>query len=54
MATTLPALMRGRKIVRRPMPGGQVLVDDFAPAEALAGVQRGNDRSAQSQTGLCR
>lgn len=50
----LPALMRGRKIVRRPMPGGQVLVDDFAPAEALAGVQRGNDRSAQSQTGLCR
>lgn len=50
----LPGLMRGRQIVRRPMPGGQVLVDDFAPAEALAGVQRGNDRSVQSRTGLCR
>jgi spermidine synthase len=50
----LNELMRGRKIVRRPMPGGQVLVDDFAPAEALAGVQRGNDRAVQSRTGLCR
>ena len=49
----LPDLMRGRQIVRRDMPGGQVLVDDFAPAEALAGVARGNDRNAQSRTGLC-
>jgi spermidine synthase len=47
-------LMQGREILRRDMPGGQVLVDDFAPAEALAGVQRGNDRSVQSRTGLCR
>jgi spermidine synthase len=50
----LPALMRGRQIVRRPMPGGRVLVDDFAPAEALAGMERGNDRTTQSKTGLCR
>lgn len=49
----LPDLMRGRQIVRRAMPGGRVLVDDFAPAEALAGVSRGNDRNAQSKTGLC-
>jgi len=46
-------LMNARRIVRRDMAGGRVLVDDFAPAEALAGVQRGNDRNAQSRTGLC-
>jgi spermidine synthase len=50
----LPQLMQGRQIVRRDMPGGRVLVDDFAPAEALAGVARGNDRTQQSKTGLCR
>jgi spermidine synthase len=47
-------LMQGRRIVRRNMPGGRVLVDDFAPAEALAGMERGNDRTVQSGTGLCR
>jgi spermidine synthase len=49
----LPDLMRGRQIVRGDMPGGRVLVDDFAPAEALAGTARGNDRNQQSRTGLC-
>lgn len=49
----LPALLAGRKVTRQNMAGGQVLVDDFAPAEALAGVQRGNDRNVQSRTGLC-
>ena len=50
---SLPALLGARRIVRRDMANGRVLVDDFAPAEALAGVARGNDRSAQSRTGLC-
>lgn len=50
----LPALLAARRTVRRDMAGGRVLVDDFAPAEALAGTARGNDRTVQSRTGLCR
>ena len=46
-------LMVNRRIQRANEPGGRVLVDDFAPAEALAGVARGNDKNAQSRTGLC-
>jgi len=47
-------LIGRRKIIRRDMAGGRVLVDDFAPAESLAGISRGNDSGQQSRTGLCR
>ena len=49
----LPELLTRRRVVRRDMAGGRVLVDDFAPAESLAGMARGNDKSQQSRTGLC-
>ncbi len=50
----LPQLLAGRAVQRTAEPNGRVLVDDFAPAESLAGTARGNDRTVQGARGQIR